>query len=46
MLAFSSVYNEDSNKEMNTHLITHGDGVKDIAFTVENARAIYDVRSV
>jgi 4-hydroxyphenylpyruvate dioxygenase len=26
---------------MNSHLINHGDGVKDIAFTVEDARAIY-----
>jgi len=42
MLAFSTVYNEDSNKEMNAHLITHGDGVKDVALEVENAHAIYD----
>ncbi len=27
---------------MNQHLIMHGDGVKDIAITVENTRAIYD----
>jgi 4-hydroxyphenylpyruvate dioxygenase len=27
---------------MNRHLIEHGDGVRDIAFTVENSRAIYD----
>ena len=31
---------------MNTHLITHGDGVKDVAFTVEDARAIYEVSKV
>ena len=27
---------------MNRHLVKHGDGVRDIAFTVEDARAIYD----
>jgi 4-hydroxyphenylpyruvate dioxygenase len=27
---------------MNKHLIEHGDGVRDIALTVENSRAIYD----
>lgn len=27
---------------MNHHLVKHGDGVKDIAFTVEDSRAIYD----
>jgi 4-hydroxyphenylpyruvate dioxygenase len=42
IFAFSSVYNNDSNKEMNDHLINHGDGVKDIALTVENATATYD----
>ena len=31
---------------MNIHLITHGDGVKDVAFTVEDARAIYDVNKI
>lgn len=41
-LAFSSVYNEDSNKEMNDHLIIHGDGVKDIALEVENSKALFD----
>ncbi len=38
---FSSVYHRDSSTEMNTHLIEHGDGVKDIAITVENTRAVY-----
>jgi len=42
IFAFSSVYNKDSNKEMNDHLINHRDGVKDIALTVENARATYE----
>lgn len=39
---FCSAYNQDSSKEMNDHLIRHGDGVKDVAFTVENTRAIYE----
>lgn len=29
---------------MNAHLITHGDGVKDVALEVENAHAIYEVK--
>ena len=39
---FCSVYQQDSNEEMNRHLVKHGDGVRDIAFTVEDSRAIYD----
>lgn len=39
---FCSVYNRDSSEEMNRHLIEHGDGVKDIALRVEDARAVYD----
>lgn len=31
------------NEEMGRHLITHGDGVKDIAFTVEDLDAIIKV---
>lgn len=27
---------------MNKHLLNHGDGVKDVAFTVENCKAIFD----
>jgi 4-hydroxyphenylpyruvate dioxygenase len=27
---------------MNKHFVKHGDGVRDVAFTVEDARAIYD----
>ena len=42
-LAFSSVYNETSNKDMNVHLVAHGDGVKDVALEVENAHAIFEV---
>lgn len=37
-----SVYHEDSCETMNKHLIQHGDGVRDIAFTVDDATAIYD----
>lgn len=32
----------NSNKEFNDHLTTHGDGVRDIAFTVDNARVCFD----
>ena len=27
---------------MNAHLITHGDGVKDVALEVENTQALFD----
>lgn len=27
---------------MNAHMLKHGDGVKDVALTVENTRAIYE----
>lgn len=39
---FCSVYNKDSSEEMNKHLVDHGDGVKDVAFYVEDAKAIYE----
>ena len=39
---FCSVYHRDSSEEMNKHLIEHGDGVRDIALTVENSRAVYE----
>lgn len=29
------------NKEMGDHLVTHGDGVKDIAFSVEDCKALF-----
>lgn len=44
-LAFSSVYTETANKDMNIHLVAHGDGVKDVAFEVENAHAIFEVKN-
>ena len=31
---------------MNKHLADHGDGVRDIAFTVENCRDLYEVKSM
>lgn len=37
-----SVYHEDSCDQMNKHLIRHGDGVRDVAFTVDDATAIYE----
>lgn len=42
LLVFSSVYTQDTNLDMNVHLVKHGDGVKDIAFEVENCKAIYE----
>ena len=29
--------------EMGDHLVLHGDGVKDVAFTVEDCRTLYKV---
>lgn len=37
-----SVYHKDSDETMNEHLINHGDGVRDVAFAVENATAVYE----
>lgn len=41
IFAFSSAMNP-GNKEFGAFLEQHGDGVKDVAFTVEDARKIYD----
>ncbi|KAM3138367.1 hypothetical protein pb186bvf_009453 [Paramecium bursaria] len=41
VFSFSSPYNSN-NKEMNNHQSEHGDGVKDVAFRVEDAKALYD----
>lgn len=30
-------------KEINEHLARHGDGVKDVAFTVDDAKGIFQV---
>ncbi|EDQ89603.1 uncharacterized protein MONBRDRAFT_32271 [Monosiga brevicollis MX1] len=37
---FQSALNP-GNEEMGAHLVKHGDGVKDVAFSVEDCRAIY-----
>jgi 4-hydroxyphenylpyruvate dioxygenase len=42
--AFSSPYRNDK-EEMNRHQSEHGDGVRDIAFRVEDCRALYEVRN-
>lgn len=34
---------EPNNKEMGDHLVKHGDGVKDIAFCVEDLEHIVEV---
>jgi len=39
---FKSAY-EPNNEEMGAHLVKHGDGVKDIAFSVEDLDAIVKV---
>ncbi len=39
---FCSVYNRDSNETMNHHLVEHGDGVRDIALTVDDATAVFE----
>ena len=31
---------------MGDHLVTHGDGVKDIAFSVEDCKALFAVRHI
>lgn len=43
-LAFSTPYgnDKDTQKEMNHHQSLHGDGVKDVAFGVEDCHAIYN----
>jgi 4-hydroxyphenylpyruvate dioxygenase len=38
---FQSALNP-GHKVMGDHLVTHGDGVKDIAFTVKNCRALFE----
>lgn len=39
---FVSSY-EPAEKELGTHLMKHGDGVKDIAFAVEDIEALIQV---
>ena len=39
---FISPLNPDE-RQVNAHIAKHGDGVRDVAFTVDNARLIYQV---
>lgn len=39
---FKSFYEPDGDAEMGAHLARHGDGVKDIAFSVEDLDAIFE----
>lgn len=41
IIAFSSPL-QPGNKQFGDHMEQHGDGVRDVAFTVDNARAIYE----
>jgi 4-hydroxyphenylpyruvate dioxygenase len=41
IMAFSSPYSNEQ-KEMNDHISKHGDGVKDVAFLVDDVKLIYD----
>jgi len=45
LLAFASALNPSGpvSKEIGAHMQTHGDAVKDVAFTVDDCRGIYDV---
>jgi 4-hydroxyphenylpyruvate dioxygenase len=44
-LAFCSSYGpyEDKDNEVGHHVLKHGDGVKDIAFTVEDAKGTFEI---
>lgn len=42
IFVFESAYEPD-NHEMSTHLARHGDGVRDVAFTVEDIEIIVEV---
>jgi len=42
-IVLKSAY-EPNNKEMGDHLVKHGDGVKDVAFSVEDLDSIVQVR--
>ncbi|KAJ9592243.1 hypothetical protein L9F63_001244, partial [Diploptera punctata] len=44
IFVFMSAYEPD-NAEMGRHLVKHGDGVKDIAFTVEDLDSIFKTRA-
>lgn len=38
---FTSSYKPDASADINKHVSVHGDGVKDVAFIVDDARGIY-----
>lgn len=42
IIALSSPYSE-GQKDMNGHIAKHGDGVKDVAFTVDDATKVFEV---
>jgi 4-hydroxyphenylpyruvate dioxygenase len=43
VFAFCSSYGpEDKDDEHSKHLVKHGDGVRDVAFTVDDAKGIYE----
>ena len=41
LIALSTPLNP-GNEEFGTHMQKHGDGVKDVAFTVDNVRGLYE----
>lgn len=41
IFVFQSILNPDEPKEFGAHLVKHGDGVKDVAFEVEDLPAIF-----
>ena len=43
LFAFSSPYTFEKNDDMHKHQARHGDAVKDVAFSVEDAKALYNV---
>jgi len=42
LFAFSSPYTFEKNDDMHKHQARHGDAVKDVAFSVEDAKALYN----
>ena len=41
IFVFKSALTPEGQKEFGEHLVKHGDGVKDVAFLVDDAKAIY-----
>ena len=42
IFAFKSALNPEGSEEFGQHLQKHGDGVRDVAFHVDDARAIFE----